>query len=161
MPNEESTATEHIGSIIAGIEAGAPATLEDFTRSASKYVLEASLHGMSDSSKKSLQIALSLFEQQLIRDQAVVSIGREMVIHHDFDPEGVLESLYNGAQRGIFAFETLHELWPLLHEAGVLPPPMGNDQLKQQVEDEEAAGRQDAAWSPKRLFSGLKNLKKK
>jgi hypothetical protein len=75
-------------------------------------------------SENSMQVAVSLFEQGLIREQAVRSVGREMILYYDFNTADLLESLEAGARRGLYALETLDKLWPLLHATGILPPPV-------------------------------------
>jgi hypothetical protein len=107
-------------------------------------------------SDNSLQVALTLFEHGLIRERAVRSVGREMVLFYDFEGARILESLKAGALRGLYGMETLHKLWPMLHAADVLPPP-------------EAIGAEDGALTrlnPARweLESGpltLKQLKRR
>jgi hypothetical protein len=74
-------------------------------------------------SDNSLQVAFTLFEHGLIRERAVRSVGREMVLFYDFEAARILESLKSGALRGLYGAETLHKLWPMLYEADVLPPP--------------------------------------
>lgn len=74
--------------------------------------------------ENSLQVALGLFEQGLIRQQAVRSIGRDLILHYDFEPAALLETLEAGARRGIYGIDTLDRLWPMLHEAEVLPAPV-------------------------------------
>ncbi len=71
-----------------------------------------------------LQTAVALFEQGLIREQAVRSIGRNLVLQYDFDPEKLLQTLEAGARRGIFGLDTLDRLWPMLYQANVLPSPL-------------------------------------
>ncbi|MBS1983162.1 MAG: DUF2183 domain-containing protein [Bdellovibrionales bacterium] len=72
----------------------------------------------------SLQTAIALYEQGLIRDRAVKSIGRELVLQYDFGPRDLADSLEAGARRGLYMIETLDKLWHMLHEAAVLPAPV-------------------------------------
>lgn len=72
----------------------------------------------------SLQTAMSLYEMGLIRDRAVRSVGRELVIHYDFHPQQLQQSLEEGARRGLFLAATLDKLSGMLFEAGVLPEPV-------------------------------------
>lgn len=73
--------------------------------------------------ENSLQVALTLFERGLVRERAVCSIGREMVLHYDFSPHRLLESLKSGALRGLYGIETLRRLWMTLANAHIIPEP--------------------------------------
>lgn len=75
----------------------------------------------------SLQTALALYEQGLIRDRAVRSVGRELILHYDFSPASLLEALEAGARRGLYALSTLDKLWAMLHASDVLPPPVARE----------------------------------
>jgi len=72
----------------------------------------------------SLQTALALFEKGFIREQAVRSVGRDLVLHYDFHPKDLLTSLEAASRRGLFGIDTLDKLWPALHASDVLPPPV-------------------------------------
>lgn len=69
----------------------------------------------------SLQTAIGLFEMGYIRERAVRSVGRELVLHYDRSPKELLESVELGARRGLYMAATVDKLWPGLHEASVLP----------------------------------------
>lgn len=71
----------------------------------------------------SLQVGVTLFENALIRERAVRSIGKELVLHYDFGQQQLLESLHQGVARGLFGWETLKRVWPMLAGAGILPEP--------------------------------------
>ncbi|MEO5667493.1 MAG: phosphatase domain-containing protein, partial [Bdellovibrionota bacterium] len=77
--------------------------------------------------ENSLQIALTLFEKNLIRERAVRSIGRDLALYYDFSPQRLLESLKVGALRGLYGYETLRKLWTMLAQARVLPDPQASD----------------------------------
>lgn len=70
----------------------------------------------------SLQTAVALYEMGCIRDRAVRSIGRELVLQYDFSPRELLASLEAAARRGLFMIETVDRLWGQLADAKVLPP---------------------------------------
>jgi hypothetical protein len=107
-------------------------------------------------SDNSLQTALSLFEQGLIRDRAVRSVARDLILHYDFNPHDLLASLEASARRGLFMMSTIDRLWPLLHEAGALPPPV------ERVAEEGAATRLDPnRWSYKAEKTSLSELKRR
>jgi hypothetical protein len=72
----------------------------------------------------SLQTALALYEKGLLREQAVKSVGRDLVLHYDFQPKDLLASLEAASRRGLFGIETLDKLWPMLHASDILPPPV-------------------------------------
>ncbi len=74
-------------------------------------------------SENALQIALTLFEQKLIREQAVRSVGRDLLIKHGLSQEDIRESLESGARRGLYGVETLDHLWSVLFHHGILPEP--------------------------------------
>jgi hypothetical protein len=69
----------------------------------------------------SLQTALVLFELGLLRDRAVCSVGKELILQYDRSPENLLETLESGCRRGLYLPDTLDKLWPLLNSQGVLP----------------------------------------
>jgi hypothetical protein len=75
--------------------------------------------------ENSLQTALVLYEKGLIRERAVVSVGRELVLKHDFNGQSLGRSLVRAEQRGLFRAETIDELWPKLFAEAILsePPP--------------------------------------
>lgn len=75
----------------------------------------------------SLQVALTLFEKNLIRERAVRSVGRELVLYYDMNPVKLLDSLKQGALRGLYGFETLLKLWVTLSQDRVLPVPAEGD----------------------------------
>lgn len=104
----------------------------------------------------SLQTAIALYEQGLIREQAVRSIGRDLVLQHDFEPQKIMKSLEMGARRGIFGLDTLDRLWPLLHENGVLPPP------QTRAQNEGALSRLNPSrWNYAHVQSTLNELKQR
>jgi len=72
----------------------------------------------------SLQTAYALFEQGLIREQAVKSIARDLLLNYDFSQNELLNTLEEGSRRGLYGVDTLDKLWPTLHKAGLLPPPL-------------------------------------
>lgn len=75
----------------------------------------------------SLQTALALYEKGLIREQAVRSVGRDLVLHYDFHAKDLLASLEAASRRGLFGVETLDKLWPSLHAVDVLPAPVARE----------------------------------
>ncbi len=104
--------------------------------------------------ENALQAAFALFEQGLIREQAVRSIGRDLVLHYDFDATKLLHSLEAGARRGVYGLDTLDRLWPLLYEAQVLPAPQKREQ------NEGALTRLNARrWTYDALKTNLSELK--
>jgi len=72
--------------------------------------------------ENSLQTAFALFEQELIRDVAVITIAKEMVLKYDYSPKDLLKSLEIAARRGLFTLETLDKLWPILARQSLLTP---------------------------------------
>lgn len=76
----------------------------------------------------SLQVALTLYEKNLIRERAVRSIGRDLVLFYDMNPVRILETLKQGAFRGLYGLDTLRKLWVTLSQERVLPIP-GEDDL--------------------------------
>jgi hypothetical protein len=107
--------------------------------------------------ENSLQVALTLFEKNLIRERAVRSIGRDLVLYYDFSPQRLLESLKAGALRGLYAYETLRKLWGLLAEARVLPAPHLEDLDEQHVGEVTRLNRQ--RWVDEAGRGDLKSLK--
>jgi hypothetical protein len=75
----------------------------------------------------SLQVALTLFEKNLIRERAVRSVGRDLVLFHDVNPSRLLESLKQGAFRGLYGIDTLRKLWVTLSQERILPVPSAED----------------------------------
>ncbi len=73
--------------------------------------------------ENSMQVALALFERGLIRERAVKSIGRELLLYYDYSPQGILDSLKSGALRGLYGIETLRKLWMTLATAFIIPEP--------------------------------------
>jgi hypothetical protein len=73
--------------------------------------------------ENSLQVAIALFENGLIRERAVRSIAREMVLHYDFEPRKLLLSAQRAARRGFFTYATLQKLWLPLFQTRAFPPP--------------------------------------
>ena len=72
--------------------------------------------------ENTLQAAVSLYEKSLIREQAVRSIGRVMVLQYDFQPKDLTHLLLSGARRGLYGMETLQKLWGPLVDMGILLP---------------------------------------
>ncbi len=72
--------------------------------------------------ENSLQVAIALFEGGLIRERAVGTVGREMVLHYDFEPRKLLQAAQRGARKGYYSYATLQKLWLTLFEARAFPP---------------------------------------
>ncbi len=72
--------------------------------------------------ENALQMALALYEQDLIRVQAVRSVGRNLALRYDFNAKDLLQSLESAAKRGLFSLGTLDKVWPILAEVSALPP---------------------------------------
>lgn len=72
--------------------------------------------------ENSLQVAITLFEEGLIRERAVGSVAREMVLHYDFEPRKLLQSAQRGARRGFYSYSVLEKLWLTLFQVRAFPP---------------------------------------
>lgn len=98
----------------------------------------------------SLQVGLTLFENGLIRERAVRSIGKELILHYDFGQQQLLESMKQGLVRGLFGWETLRRLWPMLAGASILPePPEGElDQAEPPVASRLSRSHVDGVLRP-------------
>jgi hypothetical protein len=75
-------------------------------------------------SENSLQMALALFESGLIRERAVKSIARELVLFFDIAPRLLGESLERGADWGLYSTATMDRIWTVLASEGWLPLPV-------------------------------------
>ena len=78
-------------------------------------------------SENALQMAISLFESLLIRDRAVKTIARELVLNFDMSPRVLGDSLERGADWGLYSTATLDRVWTLLASEGWLPLPSAPD----------------------------------
>ncbi len=74
------------------------------------------------STENSLQVAITLFENGLIRERAVRSVAREMVLHYDYEPRKLLQAAQRGARRGYYTYASLQKLWRPLYEIKAFPP---------------------------------------
>ncbi len=83
--------------------------------------------------ENSMQVALTLFERGLIRERAVRSVGRDLLLHYDYSPQRILESLKSGAFRGLYGMETLKRLWPQMAAVHIVPRPEDEDLDNNQV----------------------------
>ncbi len=106
--------------------------------------------------ENSLQTALALHEQGLIREQAVKSVAKDMMIHHDFTAEQLIAGLESAARRGLFSLETLDKIWAYLHEMGLFPAPIKRDQFEGAVST-IASGR----WGTENLKTSLSELRRR
>lgn len=70
--------------------------------------------------ENSLQTMLALYEQGLVRQLAVRSVCRQMVLRYDFDSQEIVNSLVLGAKRGLYSRSTLEHIWAALHVEGLL-----------------------------------------
>ena len=107
--------------------------------------------------ENTLQVALTLFEKNLIRERAVRSVGRDLALYYDFSPQRLLEALKQGAQRGLYGQETLRKLWPMLYLARVLPEAPSSDLEDHEVGELTRLSRQ--RWVDEAGRGDLKNLK--
>jgi len=107
--------------------------------------------------ENSLQVALTLFEKNLIRERAVRSVGRDLALYYDFSPQRLLESLRLGAQRGLYGYDTLRKLWMMLAQARVLPEPHPSDLEEHGVGEMTRLSRQ--RWVEEVSRGDLKSLK--
>jgi hypothetical protein len=71
--------------------------------------------------ESSLQVALTLAEFGLIRARAVVSVARDIILHHDVSPQELAATIEVGAIRGLYSTDTIEAFWPLLQSNGFLP----------------------------------------
>lgn len=71
--------------------------------------------------ENTLQAAFVLYHKGLVRNRALVSIGKDLVLHHDFRPADLLRQIQAGARRGLFPMSVVHELWSELAQARVFP----------------------------------------
>jgi hypothetical protein len=107
--------------------------------------------------ENSLQVALTLYERNLIRERAVRSIGRDLALYYDLSPQRILESLKFGAQRGLYGYSTLRKLWLMLAQARVLPEPQAEDLEDTEVGEVTRLNRQ--RWVEEMGRGDLKSLK--
>jgi len=72
-------------------------------------------------SENSLQMAMCLWDMGLIRERAVVSVGKDLVLRYDYSPAELAASLARGSQRALYTPAALDALWPALFSQGILP----------------------------------------
>lgn len=60
--------------------------------------------------ENSLQAAAVAYENKMIRMRAVVSVGREFLLRHDWSPEQIAKALIEGCRRLLYSKNTLTEI---------------------------------------------------
>jgi hypothetical protein len=108
--------------------------------------------------ENSLQVAIALFEGGLIRERAVASVAREMVLHYDFEPRKLLQSAQRGARRGYYTYATLQKLWLRLFEARAFPPLEDIPEFKTEAVILRESFLRNDFTSPKQYLDHLRSL---
>jgi hypothetical protein len=70
--------------------------------------------------ENSMQLGFCLFEMKLIREQAIVSIAKDLVLRHDYKPKELFDSIVFASQRGLFSAQTANYLSRILFEKELL-----------------------------------------
>jgi hypothetical protein len=70
--------------------------------------------------ENSLQLAFALFEKKLIREQAVVSVAKEMVVRYDYDLKELEKSLNSALESGLYSAAVVNYLSKILYEKSLL-----------------------------------------
>jgi hypothetical protein len=106
--------------------------------------------------ENSLQVAIALFEGGLIRERAVGSVAREMVLHYDFEPRKLFQSAQRGARRGFYTYATLQKLWLTLFQVRAFPPLEEIPEFKTEVTLLRESFLPNNFESPRHYFEALK-----
>lgn len=105
----------------------------------------------------SLQASLALAEFGLIRARAVVSVAKDLILHHDISPKELAESIEAGAQRGLYSSDTIEAYWPLLQSNGFVP----KRPFVKSLEAHQGSIREIKSWKFEYKKSSFNELKKR